>query len=102
MTRLNRSIRCFCLLLLLLGAACMPKLAVAQSGAAGLDSVVLERTSCFGTCPAYRLSIARSGHVSFQSRNRGDTAFHAWGTVPARILDTIARRAERTGFFDLP
>ena len=36
------------------------------------DSVVLERTLCLGSCPAYRLSLTRSGQVSFESRNPGD------------------------------
>lgn len=29
------------------------------------DSIVLERGPCFGTCPVYRVSIARSGDVHF-------------------------------------
>lgn len=40
---------------------------------ANADSIVLERTPCFGVCTAYRLRIARSGEVLYQSRARGDT-----------------------------
>lgn len=38
---------------------------VSASNNAGADSVVLERTVCFGRCPAYRLSIASNGRVVF-------------------------------------
>jgi hypothetical protein len=85
----------------MLGVAFTPNRAAAQR-TAGLDSVVLERTPCFGTCPAYRLSIVRGGLVSFRSRDRGDTAYWARDAVAASALDTIERRAERFGFFDLP
>lgn len=38
-----------------------------------LDSITLERSPCFGTCPAYRLSLRRDGILVFVSRTRGDT-----------------------------
>src|SRR5881394_1605055 len=65
------------------------------------DSVVLERTRCFGTCPAYRLSIARGGLVQFQSHNPGET-LEVHDTVPATVLDSLGRAAERLGFAMLP
>jgi hypothetical protein len=47
------------------------------------DSVVLERTLCFGTCPAYRVSIDQRGIVRFHSLNPGDTARRAIGRIDA-------------------
>ena len=34
-----------------------------------MDSIVLERTVCFGRCPAYRLRVASTGAVLFEPRN---------------------------------
>lgn len=63
------------------------------------DSVVLERTRCFGSCPAYRLRVSRSGQVVFVSRNSGERAVD---TVGVWVTDSIVREARRFGFFSLP
>lgn len=75
-----------------------------QSGVAEaerVDSIVLERTLCYGTCPAYRLSVDRDGVVRFASRNPGDS-LSATDTVPALTLDSLAALADRTAFHALP
>lgn len=57
-----------------------------------LDSLVLERTPCFGTCPAYRLSIRANGAVQFVSRNRADsgrTASQSIGPMGVRRLELV-------------
>jgi hypothetical protein len=41
----------------------------AQTGA--VDSLVLERSPCFGFCPVYRLRVAGSGAVHFRGQRRG-------------------------------
>lgn len=45
------------------------------------DSFVLERSSCYGTCPAYRLELDHDGRVVFESLNPED----AGRTEEARI-----------------
>ena len=65
------------------------------------DSVVLERTRCFGTCPAYRLRVSRTGEVVFLSRYPGDPRTVV-DTVEKWVADSIARDASRLGFFTLP
>jgi hypothetical protein len=65
------------------------------------DSVVLERTVCYGTCPAYRLSLRRTGEVHFRSRNPGETLDTTDHVAPA-TLDSLFRRAVQDGFFALP
>lgn len=96
-------LRHLCLSLLpLLGAGSAPKQKAEPAILAGLDSVVLERTPCFGTCPAYRLVIARGGLVHFQSRDGQQPAIDARVTAAVSVLDTIASRAVQLGFFDLP
>jgi Domain of unknown function (DUF6438) len=66
------------------------------------DSIVLERTLCYGTCPAYRLSLARNGDVTFQSRNPGDEARHARDTTAAGALSILTAMADSLGFATLP
>jgi len=69
--------------------------------AATTDSVVLERTRCFGACPAYRLRVSRTGEVVFLSRDPGDPRT-AVDTVEKGVADSIAKDASRLGFFTLP
>lgn len=66
------------------------------------DSIVLERTLCYGTCPAYRLRLGASGHVQFRSRNPGqEGTIHSDG-LPGDGFRFLTAMAERIGFFDLP
>jgi hypothetical protein len=65
------------------------------------DSLSLERTRCFGTCPAYRISLAANGRVHFVSRSPGDST-QATDSVPPATLATLLARATDIGFFKLP
>src|SRR5438874_541135 len=65
------------------------------------DSVVLERTLCFGTCPAYRLSISRSGVIYFESRNPEDER-RARDSIPVSDFETILVQAHLVDFLSLP
>ena len=65
------------------------------------DSLVLERTACFGTCPAYRLRVSSTGLVSFRSRNPGDGTVASDSMSPA-VLVILVARADAAGFFRLP
>src|SRR5215467_9195001 len=73
----------------------------AQQPRSAPDSVVLERTACLGSCPAYRLSLRRTGEVQFQSRNNGES-LDATDRVAPATLDSLLRRAVQDGFFELP
>ena len=66
------------------------------------DSIVLERSVCFGTCPAYRLRLSGAGEIRFDSRNPGEEGRAAVDTVTATTLPTLVSRARSIGFFDLP
>lgn len=66
------------------------------------DSIVLERSLCFGTCPAYRLRLSNGGEIRFASHNPGDEGRRATDTVAAATLPTLISRAKAVGFFDLP
>jgi hypothetical protein len=71
------------------------------SAQAQADSIVLERTRCFGTCPAYRLRIGRDGAVRFESRNPNEPAVHT-DTIDAGAFQWLLAEAARIGFYDLP
>ena len=74
----------------------------ANARAATADSVVLERMACFGTCPTYRLSVARSGRVAFLSLDPGDEGrTEADSIAPATAARLLADAAE-AGIYALP
>jgi len=87
-------------LVLAFGAA--PRRSSAQDPLDAADSIVLERTLCFGTCPAYRLSVSRTGAVNFASRNPRDESRRAADTIPALQFQWILTRALVTDFLALP
>jgi hypothetical protein len=66
------------------------------------NSITLERTACFGMCPAYQLTVDRAGRISFVSRNRNDPGRTANGHVAPSVLDSLYARAVRINFFALP
>ena len=67
-----------------------------------LDSVVLERTACYGTCPAYRLALLRSGIVQFRSNNKGDSARVARDSIAPEAVAALVPVAVRLNVFDVP
>jgi len=69
---------------------------------AAADSLTLERTLCYGTCPAYRLRLSATGEARFESRNPGDEGRNAVDNMPARTLSHLIARAIQFGFFELP
>lgn len=87
---------------LALVSACHNKQAPSTALAPTVDSIVLERTLCYGTCPAYRLTIGGSGAVTFVSRNPGDTAGVKKDSIRPEQVAWIVSEATRLGFFTLP
>ena len=90
---------------LLLVGACAPAARPAPAetpsfASAPPDTIVLVRTRCFGTCPAYELVMARGGPV----RVRGDRerAARVVATVPDAVMDALGRQALAGGFYTLP
>src|SRR5688500_3853475 len=67
--------------------------------AADIDSIVLERTPCFGFCPTYRLAIDGSGRVRY--RNAGERTVRTDSIAPDAV-ERLGARAIELGFFDLP
>src|SRR5688500_5231113 len=86
--------------------ACAPPIARMDgrhgASASAADSIMLERTLCFGTCPAYRLRLSDAGEIFFESRNPGEVGRTAVDTAPAATLSLLVSRARAAGFFELP
>lgn len=61
------------------------------------DSVSLQRTPCFGLCPAYSLTLTKSGRVSYSDRAKDTT-----DTLPLRAYANLAAEFEGIGFSAFP
>ena len=72
-----------------------------ETRAASADSLVLERSPCFGRCPDYRLRIRTDGDVVYQARMPGDTTRGSAQTQRG-TLATLVARARTIGFYALP
>jgi hypothetical protein len=83
------------------GAATGGAVSETSSPVARADSIVLERTRCYGFCPAYRLVLARTGEVRFRSIWPEDTPPGA-GTITAGDFGALVEEAGRIGFWSLP
>jgi hypothetical protein len=75
---------------------------VPESDPARADSIVLARTRCYGTCPAYRLRVGSDGEVLFESGNPGDEGRTHRDTVSADGFAYLLAMADRIGFYELP
>ena len=90
-------------------AACSPKAGSGaqptpydQQGAAPADTtpvVRLERAPCFGTCPVYEVSIARSGKVRYLGKNHVRTAGVASATIEPEQVESLLKALEDGGYF---
>jgi hypothetical protein len=77
--------------------------AESSSGAVGTDSVVvaLERGPCLGTCPVYRVTIARSGAVRFEGRRFVRDSGRVMGAISRAAVDSLLAELEAGGYFEL-
>ncbi len=67
-----------------------------------VDAIVLERTSCFGVCPAYRLRVERSGLVTFERQNGRDAGRTERDSIAPSAFLSLVAMAERAGVDALP
>lgn len=86
-------------------AACAPSIEKNDTQSSPVmvaDSVVLERSVCFGLCPAYRLRLSSTGNVRYDSLNPRDSTEAAVETIAPTTLRMLVDRAGAAGFFELP
>lgn len=88
-------------LLASLAAACRRAPEASESPALAADSLALERTRCFGVCPAYRVSLDAAGVVRFVSSNPGDST-RATDTLSPAAMTFLVAESRRAGLRTLP
>ena len=64
-------------------------------------TIALERTSCFGDCPIYRVTIDARGNVIYEGRKFVAVSGRRTGRIPVARVAAILATADRIGFFEL-
>lgn len=73
----------------------------AQAAPPDAIQITLQRTACFGTCPAYSVTLRDDGTVTYLGREYTRVSgTHSWKIDPAAVR-ALAREMEQAGFFEL-
>lgn len=72
-------------------------------GPSEADSLVitLQRTPCFGTCPAFVVNVYRSGYATYEGRSHVEREGMHATRIGTDTLNRILEDAERSGFYEL-
>ncbi len=62
-------------------------------------AITLERTPCYGSCPVYTLSIARSGAVQYEGTKFVQHAGPHNAQIPPAAVDSLLAELDAGGFF---
>jgi hypothetical protein len=66
-----------------------------------IEQVTLERTVCFGTCPAYRVTISSDGVVRFEGKSYVKVSGIRRKRINAKALQELADEVARVNYFGL-
>ena len=83
-----------------------PSVAVIGAAASGDGSqepilITIERTICYGFCPAYKVSIREDGTVTYTGEQHvKTTGEHTWKVDPAAVR-ALAKEMQDAGFFEM-
>lgn len=61
----------------------------------------LERTPCFGKCPAYTITVRRDGSATYVGRSNTEREGTYTGQVDQAIMVKLLDKAKSIGFFDM-
>lgn len=64
--------------------------------------VAMERTVCFGTCPAYSLTIESDGKVTFNGKQFVQHTGVVTGEMNQKNLDQLIKRIDESNFMEFP
>jgi hypothetical protein len=67
--------------------------------AAQIDVITLERTSCYGTCPIYKLTVRRDGAVQYEGKEFVKVIGYQSHRISAAKFQELAQEVQRVGFF---
>lgn len=76
-------------------------LALSLSLAFAAPVITLERTTCFGTCPAYKLTIFDDGKVVFEGKEFVKQKGKAEGQITKAQLDELVREFNKINYMKL-
>lgn len=71
----------------------------AATNAVQIDSITLEKTSCYGTCPVYKLTMQRDGTVTYDGKQFVKVIGHRSRRIPADRFQKLVHEIQRIGFF---
>lgn len=63
--------------------------------------IEFERTSCFGMCPSYTISVSQMGTVIYHGRRDVDSMGYFLGKYPPKELQLLKKQIVRSNFFKL-
>lgn len=75
--------------------------ALAQPVVSPDTQISLERTMCYGTCPAYQLMISADGKVVFEGKEFVGAQGHREKTIPVEAVAAMLQEVDRIRFFEL-
>jgi len=81
--------------------AMIPK-AIFVGQKSGDDSITLERTACFGTCPMYKVTVTSDGAVTFNGERFTKTTGIAKGKISREDFRQLVSEFEKINYFSLP
>lgn len=69
----------------------------------GADTLIkMERTRCYGFCPAYELTIREDGTITFIGKEHVAHKGRAEGEMPQENLDTLVQTIRESHFMEIP
>lgn len=82
-------------------AASLPASAAQNASVPSDTRITLERTRCFGECPAYSVSVDASGNVTYVGKDLVRVVGEARARIDVSRVSELLDRARQIGFFDL-
>lgn len=74
---------------------------VAAADRAEISKITLERTTCYGTCPAYRLTLHADGTVDYEGKDYVRQKGRRAGRISLEAFQKIAKKVAKIRFFEL-
>jgi hypothetical protein len=81
--------------------AAFTALAATAAEQAKITNITLERTTCYGTCPAYRLALHPDGSVYYEGKDYVREKGRRTGRIAPEAFQKIAVKVAAIRFFDL-
>src|SRR5437879_952469 len=82
-------------------AALLPMVSCVQKSIGSLEQVSLARTTCYGTCPAYTVTIFSDGRVDYEGKRFVKTKGKRTKRLDANAIRKLTDEIERVNYFGL-